>query len=60
MLALLARYLANKPAGPPEWYLIAAATLFAVAAAWAGWARDLWRTLTALGLGFVVLALLTH
>jgi len=59
-LALIARYLANKPAGPPEWYLVAAVVLFAVAAVVAGWARDVYRAAIAVGLGTVALALLTH
>jgi hypothetical protein len=59
-MSLLATYLANRPAGEPEVYLIAAVTVFAVALALAGWSRDLWRALCAAGLGFLALALLTH
>lgn len=58
--ALLGTYLANRPAGPPEWYLVAAAVVFAIAAIVAGWARDVYRAAVALGLGFLALALLTH
>jgi hypothetical protein len=58
--ALLATYLANRPAGEPEAYLIAAAVLCAVAATWAGWSRDIWRVCIALALGMLALALLTH
>jgi hypothetical protein len=57
---MLATYLANRPSGAPEVYLIVAVTLCAVAAAWAGWTRDLWRTLVAFAIGFLALALLTH
>jgi hypothetical protein len=58
--ALLATYLANRPSGAPAVYLIAVAVLCAVAATWAGWARDLWRVCIALALGMLALALLTH
>jgi hypothetical protein len=57
---MLATYLANRPSGAPEVYLIVAVVVCAVAATWAGWARDLYRVLLALGLGFFALALLTH
>jgi hypothetical protein len=57
---LLATYLANRPSGEPEVYLIVTVTLCAVAAAWSAWGRDLYRTLMAFGLGFFALALLTH
>lgn len=57
---LVASYLANQPRGEPEIYLVAAVVLFAVAAAWAGWARDLYRVLMAVAVGFFALALLTH
>jgi hypothetical protein len=59
-MTLLATYLANQPRGEPEVYLIVAVVLCAVAAAWAGWARDLYRTLMAFAVGFFALALLTH
>jgi hypothetical protein len=57
---IIATYLANRPSGAPEVYLIAGVTLCAVAAAWAAWGRDLWRTLVAFALGFLALAFLTH
>jgi hypothetical protein len=57
---LIATYLANRPSGAPEVYLIVAVTVCAVAAGWAAWGRDLWRTLMAFGLGFFALALLSH
>jgi hypothetical protein len=57
---IVATYLANRPTGQPEIYLIAAVAFCAIAATWAGWGRDLWRTLMAFGLGFFALALLTH
>lgn len=57
---MFATYLANRPSGAPEVYLIVGVTLCAVAAAWAGWTRDLYRTLVAFALGFVALAFLTH
>jgi hypothetical protein len=57
---LLATYLVNRPSGAPLAYLIAAVVLCAVAAAWAGWARDLYRVVMAVAVGFFALALLTH
>jgi hypothetical protein len=59
-MAILATYLANRPNGTPEIYLIAAVVLCAVAATVAGWSRDIWKAAMALGLGFFALALLTH
>lgn len=58
--ALLATYLANRPAGAPEAYLVAAAVLCVVALTWAGWSRDLYRAVMAAALGMLALALLTH
>jgi uncharacterized protein (DUF2336 family) len=58
--ALLATYLANRPAGEPEAYLIAASVVCAVALTWAGWTRDVYRALMAAAVGMLALALLTH
>jgi hypothetical protein len=57
---VLATYLANKATGAPLVYLIVAAVLCAVAAVLAGWVRDMYRLALALGVGFIILALLTH
>jgi Na+-translocating ferredoxin:NAD+ oxidoreductase RnfE subunit len=59
-MMVLAAYLVNKATGAPLVYLIVAAVLLAVALVLAGWTRDLYRALIAAGVGFIVLALLTH
>lgn len=53
-----ARYLANRPEGWPEVYLIASVVLAAIAATLAGWQRDVWRFTLALAIGLLPLALL--
>jgi hypothetical protein len=57
---ILAGYLANRPTGAPLVYLIVAATLLVLAGVLAGWTRDAYRALLAIGLALVVVALLTH
>lgn len=57
---MLARYLANRPDGMPEAYLIAAAVVFAVGGIVASWSRDIWRAAIATGLVGLCLALLTR
>ena len=51
---------AVAPAGAPLVCLIVAIVLFAVAALVAGWARNIYGALIAAGLGFGILALVTH
>jgi hypothetical protein len=57
---IVATYLANKPAGAPQVYLIVATTLLAVAAIFAAWSRDVYRAAIAAGWALFALALLTH
>jgi hypothetical protein len=59
-MTLLATYLVNQPSGAPQVFLIVAVTLCAVAAGFAAWSREVYRTLLAAAVGFLVLALLTR
>jgi 4-amino-4-deoxy-L-arabinose transferase-like glycosyltransferase len=66
---MIARYLANKPSGMPEVYLIAAAVVFALSFGLSAFAAAtnkngnfIWfyRVFVAFGLGCLALAFVTH